>query len=306
MIAAALRSSAASVSASAVPARTALPAVLARSPAAALRAEVADGLGRLDGIRVFGIDGNVLFDVSADLREQRDIVWGAERDRLPRCLCACGSPDSVDVCFGLFGQVEIYDERHILYVDAARCDVGCNKRAEFARAEIFESRLAGGLRFIPVNRRRRESARVELFGELVCAVFCAAENERERIGVCRLPLFQDVGEQVGFVLRLEVCDALVDFFDSRAFGRNRNALGVGDNRGCKFADFVRKGCGEKQGLAFFGQLGDDFANVGDKAHIEHSVGFVEYQKFDAAEFEFFLFPKVEKASGGGDENIDAD
>ena len=71
------------------------------------------------------------------------------------------------------------------------------------------------------------------------------------------------------------------------------------------ADFRRHRRGEEQGLPRERhQLADAF-DVGDEAHVQHAVGFVDDQQFDAGEQQAAAFGVVEQAAGGRDQDVDA-
>ena len=71
------------------------------------------------------------------------------------------------------------------------------------------------------------------------------------------------------------------------------------------ADFRRHRRGEEQRLPRERhQLADAF-DVGDEAHVEHAVGFVDHQQFDAGEQQPAAFGVVEQAAGGCDQDVDA-
>ena len=53
-----------------------------------------------------------------------------------------------------------------------------------------------------------------------------------------------------------------------------NALRVVQKALRQLADFAAEGGGEQQGLALLGQMHEDFANVVNEAHIEHTVRFI--------------------------------
>ena len=75
--------------------------------------------------------------------------------------------------------------------------------------------------------------------------------------------------------------------------------------GRELGDGARHRGGEQQRLPFRGKLGDDLADVVDKAHVEHPVGFIEHEKFDLAETQRVARHEIEQASGRGDEHVDA-
>ncbi len=70
-------------------------------------------------------------------------------------------------------------------------------------------------------------------------------------------------------------------------------------------DFRRHGCGEEQRLAGERNELADALDVGDEAHVEHAVGFVDDEKLDAAEQQPAALEMVEQAAGRRDQHVDA-
>ena len=71
------------------------------------------------------------------------------------------------------------------------------------------------------------------------------------------------------------------------------------------ADFGRHRRGEEQRLpGERHQLADAF-DVGNEAHVQHAVGFVDHQQFDAGEQQAAAFGMVEQAAGRCDQHVDA-
>ena len=60
---------------------------------------------------------------------------------------------------------------------------------------------------------------------------------------------------------------------------------------------------EQQRLPRGGRRGRDGLDVLDEAHVEHAVGFVEHQHFDAGEIETAAVQQVEQATGCGDQHV---
>ncbi len=72
----------------------------------------------------------------------------------------------------------------------------------------------------------------------------------------------------------------------------------------EFRDGTRHGCGKHQGLPPNWDLRNDLTNVADKTHVEHAVGLVEHQAFDAVETYCIAFDEIEQAARRGDKDID--
>ena len=73
----------------------------------------------------------------------------------------------------------------------------------------------------------------------------------------------------------------------------------------ELADFRGHGGGEEKRLAVRGEKFQDAADVGEEAHVQHAVGFVEDEDFQAIEAGVGLAEMVDEAAGGGDENFGA-
>ena len=63
--------------------------------------------------------------------------------------------DAVDIVLRHIRQFEVDDMRDVVDVDAARGDVGRDKHARAAAAELLQRALARVLRFVAVDRIRR-------------------------------------------------------------------------------------------------------------------------------------------------------
>ena len=70
-------------------------------------------------------------------------------------------------------------------------------------------------------------------------------------------------------------------------------------------DFRRHGRREEQGLPRERHQLADALDVGDETHVEHAVGFVDHQQFDAGEQQAAALGMVEQAAGRRDQDVDA-
>ena len=80
-------------------------------------------------------------------------------------------------------------------------------------------------------------------------------------------------------------DDLRDALYGGIAGRDLNALGVLQKRGSQVANFIAEGGREQQALLLFRHQGQDFFHVVNETHVEHAVGFVQYQNFNAGQVE---------------------
>lgn len=70
-------------------------------------------------------------------------------------------------------------------------------------------------------------------------------------------------------------------------------------------NFRRHGRGEEQGLPRERDELADALDVGNEAHVQHAVGFVDDEQLDAGEQEAAAFGMVEQAARGCDQHVDA-
>jgi hypothetical protein len=91
-------------------------------------------------------------------------------------------------------------------------------------------------------------------------------------------------------------DSLLDQIDRGLDGRDRDLGRLAQHLPSKLGDGARHGRGKQHGLSVRRQLGDDLANVVDESHVQHPVGFIEYEKLDFAEAQRVAADKVEQSS----------
>ena len=136
--------------------------------------------------------------------------------------------------------------------------------------------------------------------------FALAVAEDERV-VEVLGVAQQAAEDFTLFMRLAAAANLELRHACRGCGglRDFDPLGIVQEVLADAADFRRHRRGEEQGLpGERHQLADTF-DVGDEAHVQHAVGFVDDQQFDAGEQQTAAFGVVEQAAGSCDQDIDA-
>ena len=116
---------------------------------------------------------------------------------------------------------------------------------------------------------------------------------------------QNFGEDRWLRGAIDMEDTLLDAVDRRGGRRDGNLGRIAQHLSRELGDGARHRCGKQQRLPLRRELRDDFANVVDKAHIEHPVGFIEHEKFHLTETQRIALHEVEQAPGRGDEDVDA-
>ncbi len=86
---------------------------------------------------------------------------------------------------------------------------------------------------------------------------------------------------------------------------HRDALRMFERLRRQLLHFEREGGGEKHRLALRRHGRDDAPDVGQEAHVEHAVAFVEDEDFDPVHLRVSLRDQVEQAARTGDEDLHA-
>ena len=93
-------------------------------------------------------------------------------------------------------------------------------------------------------------------------------------------------------------------FGRRRGGSHRDAGGPLQEALGDPPDLGRHGRGQHHRLPPHRQLRDDVLDVGDEAHVEHAVGFVDDEDFHADQQQRTAVEQVEEAPRGGDHDVD--
>ena len=187
----------------------------------------------------------------------------------------------MNVGFGIVRNIVIHDVPDALHIESAGGHIGGNHDVDLTRFEPRHGSLAQRLRNVAIERRGREAAGFEFFGQFHCGLLCAGkhqhavewfslENPRQCIELVHAadhPIsLPDIGRGAGL--------ALDGDFDrsTQMFGRD-----APDRRGNRR--------GEKRDLALRRGLFQDAFDCIDKAHAQHLVSFIEHQQGQPREFQ---------------------
>ncbi|CWM77374.1 Uncharacterised protein [Neisseria meningitidis] len=239
---------------------------------------------------------NVFFDfVDFDV-----FVHFGKRNRNTRAACAAGAPDAVDVVFRLFRQVVVDNVGNGRYVDTACGNIGGNQNFAAAFTQIHQRAVAPALRHIAVQAVCGET----FFVQFIRNDFGHGFGGRENHALIDIGIAQDMIEQAVFVAHIVAVQQLFfdfalivhafDFDDFRVFGQFAR----------QFADRAVPSGGEQQSLTVARRCFHDGFDVVDKAHIQHTVGFVQNQHFQTFKINFAALHQVHQTARRGDNQID--
>ncbi|OIQ77342.1 hypothetical protein GALL_409680 [mine drainage metagenome] len=212
---------------------------------------------------------------------------------------AAGAADAVDVIFRHVGQFEVHHLRKLVDVEAARGDVGGHQHRDAAVLELRQRLGAGRLALVAMDGGGRNAVLDQFFGQAVGAVLGAGEYQHLFPGV----MFDQVAHQVALVALLHQVHGLFHQFRRGVAASDGDEARIVQQAFRQFLDLVGEGGGEQQVLALFRQHYEYFLDVADEAHVQHAVGFVQHQDFDAGQVQCALSEVVEQAAGGGDQDV---
>ena len=99
--------------------------------------------------------------------------------------------------------------------------------------------------------------------------------------------------------------ALDDVGPGRGRRRYAHFLGVAEEAVGEAPDLRRHGGREEQRLAHRRQQADDALDIGNEAHVEHAIGFVDHQDLHVVHQDAAALDVVEQAARGGDQHVGA-
>jgi len=191
--------------------------------------------------------------------------------------------------------------RQVFDVDAASSDVGGHQCADLATLEASQRLCAGGLAFVAVQSHGLDA----IFGQEVGHIVGTKLGAREHQHLAPVVLLDDVQQHVFFLVAAHRVNHLRDALHRGVAGGDLDALRVLEQVARQFADLVAEGGREQQALLVFGHQSQHFFHVVDEAHVQHAVGFVEHQNFDAGQVQEALALQVKQTSRCSHQNVHA-
>ena len=208
-------------------------------------------------------------------------------------------------------QVEVEDVADRRDIKPACGDIRADQDRDFVFLELVERVHPYRLNHIAVQTGSVDAV---LFKRTVNHIDIAfAVTEYQRVGQFFLRADQ-FAQGIAFDLLcrarrtaggLQLDQTLGDRISGRGRCGNRDFLGIGQELVCQTADFLRHGGREQKGGAHRRQQADDFFDVGNEAHVEHPVGFIDDQNLDVGHQKVTAFEHVQQTARRGNQNIDA-
>ena len=236
-----------------------------------------------------------------DFHHEAFFVQAHQADRFAACACAARSADAVHVVFRHIGNFVIHDMGQVFNVNAAGCDIGGDQDPNVAALESSQGLSASSLALVAMQCHRLDAVFGQVVGHIVRAKLGASEHQN----LTPVVQIDDVHQHFFLLATTHWVNDLRDSLHSGVARRDLNALWVLQKRGSQVANFIAEGGRKQQALFFFWHQGQDFFHIMNEAHVEHAVGFVQDQNFNAGQIEQALALQVEQTAWGGYQDIDA-
>ncbi len=213
---------------------------------------------------------------------------------------ACAA-NAVHIIFGHVGQFKIDHLRQLVDIQPARGNVGCHQHADFAALEASQRLGTRALAFVAMNGGSGNIVLDEFLRQLVGAMLGAGKHQN----LLPVMMLDEVRQQFSFMYLRYQMHRLLHHFRCGVATRHFHAFWIVQQAIGQRLDLVGESGGEQQVLPLRGQHSQNFLDVADKAHIQHTVGLVQHQNFHSGKINGLLTQMIQQATRRGDQNIHA-
>ncbi len=166
--------------------------------------------------------------------------------------------------------------RQLFNVQTTGSDVGGHQHADITGFKVRQRTGTRPLALVTVDSRTANTVFVQLFRQVVCTVLGTGKDQH----LLPVTLTNHLGEQFPLTLFINEVHVLGHLLRGGVATRHFNFQRVMQQLFSQRFDLVGEGRGEQQVLTARRELSQHAANIVDKAHVEHAVGFVQHQNFD--------------------------
>src|SRR5690606_23305808 len=234
-----------------------------------------------------------------DLLEQTHFAAIHQRQGHAFATGTASTANTVNVVFRHVRQFEVDHVRQLIDVQTASGNVGSNQHHNLAVLETGQRTGTSRLALVAMQGFGGHTVLGQFFGQAVGAVLGAAEHQN----LVPAAFADDVAQQVTLVCLVSQNHLPGNQFVGGVAGSNGHFVRVVQRTTGQFTDFVRESRREQQSLTINRHQADDLANVADKAHVQHAVGFVQHQDFHAGQVHGALTHVVQQTARSGYQNV---
>ena len=218
---------------------------------------------------------NQFFDVG-----QSALFFAADKRDGDTCLAgAAGATDTVHIVFCQEGQIVIDHILEIRNIQAAGGHFGGYQYPYLAFLEFSERPAAAALGFFTVHYGTGDTVEIQLLDQMI-RIFTGGGKHQHLLPVLAPDKFRQEFTLAALLYRV---DYLADGHRCGVLAVGRDDLGLVHYLIGQAPHRAREGGREHQILPLLGGALKYFVDIVDKAHIQHTVCFIQYQHFQRAQ-----------------------
>ena len=216
-----------------------------------------------------------------DSTQHTTLTGCSKQNRSPLTTRSTGTTNTVYVGFGIVRNIVVNNVTDTLNVKTTSSDIGSDQNIERTFLQAVDHLLTQRLAHITIKSGSGEATGFELFCQLNRSRTGTYEDNH---GV-ELFDFQNPGQRIQLVQTARHPHLLGDRGDSGGLGTNLNRDRLFQIGICDTADRWRHGGREQSGLTLRRGMLENPLDIINKAHPQHFVGFVEYDRLQAIKLE---------------------
>ena len=261
----------------------------------------------LEGLRLeLGFQSRELADLDVatqemlDLAQRNHVLAAHEGDGLTTGAGTTGTADTVHVVLGHARQLIVDDMGKAGHINAAGRHVGGDQHLAFPLAQAVQCPGALALVHVAMQRIHGKAFALKFLGQLLGLPLGGGEDD----GLTKAGVVQAGAQQLATVSRVVDIDHVVIDRRERLFAAlDGQPLRILQQLVGQVANVVRDGGGEAHGLALGRQHFGNAEHILGEAHVQHPVGLVQHQHFQARQVDLAVFQLVDQTAGRGHQHF---
>ncbi len=235
-----------------------------------------------------------------DAQEVPVLGRGDEGDGHARPTHPAGAPDAVHVGFRVLRHVEVDHVSHVADVQPPGGHVGRDQVREALIPKPVHDLVALSLGKVAVQPFHVVAEGLQFPRELVDVTLGAAEDDGAG---AFLLIVEESRESIDLLVLGHLVEDLLGFLQGQRLRHHRHRHRIPHVVPGDALDVRGDGGREEQSLAIRGALPNDAPDIGQKAHVQHHVGFVQHQHLDRVQRQRTPAEVIEDASRRSDDDL---
>ncbi|MNS88208.1 hypothetical protein D3C72_1221740 [compost metagenome] len=219
-----------------------------------------------------------------------------QRQRFTGCRRTASTANTVNIIFRNVWQLIVHDVRQLFDIEATRRDIRCHQNANVARFEIGQRTGTRPLALVAVDGCTANAIFIQLFRQVVGTVFGTGKDQH----LLPVTFANHLGQQFPLTLLVDEVNVLGHLLRGGVATCHFDFQRITQQFFRQPFDLVGEGRGEQQVLTTCRQFRQHATNIVDKAHIQHTVRFIQHQDFNLIQFDRVLMFQIQQTARRGD------